>query len=156
MTELVTVKGSTYNSRVALWERNPDHPSGEAYIADGMVAQVALTPEVQARIGSGLLVVTDESPTEPFEGYTAMSAEKIAAQVEKMGDIERIVVRQYEATHGKRKIVTEAEPAPIEGYDALTVADVLAAKAGMTPEQWDVVREYEASHKNRKSVIEAL
>lgn len=156
MTELVTVKGATYDSRIGLWEKHPDHPGGEAYVADGMIAQVALTPEVQTRLGSGLLVLTDEKPTEPFEGYSGMSAEKIAAQVATLGDVEQIIVRQYEATHSNRRSVIQATPVPIDGYDAMTVSDVLSAKESMTPEQWDVVREYEASHKNRKSVIEAL
>lgn len=159
MTELIRVKGATYNSRVALWEKHTDHPAGEAYVADGMVAQVALTPEVKTRIGSGLLVVTNEEPSEPFEGYGTLSTEKVAAQVEKMGDVERIIVRQYEATHDKRKAVLEAEPPqpePFEGYDTLNVSDILSAKETMAPEAWDLVREYEASHKNRKSIIESL
>lgn len=159
MTEFVTVKGATYNSRVALSEKSSAHPGGEAYVIDGMVAKVALTPEVQTRLGSGLLVETTEEPTEPFDGYSTMSAEKVAAQVEKMGDVERIIVRQYEATHGKRKPVLDAqppEPEPFEGYNALNVADVLERKATLTAEEWDRVRVYEASHKTRKSVIEAL
>lgn len=159
MTELITVKGTTYNSRVALWQKHPDHPGGEAYVTDGMVAKVALTPEVQTRLGSGLLVLTDEEPTEPFEGYSTMSADKVAAQVEKMGEVERIIVRQYEATHGHRQVVLDAqppEPEPFEGYDAMTVAEVLERKATLTPDEWDRVREYEAGHKNRRGVIETL
>ena len=155
MTELVTVKGETYDNKIALWERNPAHPSGEAYVADGMIAQVALTPEVQTRLGSGLLVLTDEQPNEPFEGYATMSADKIAAHIEGLGDIERVIVRQYEATHKKRTVVIEATPAPIDGYDSMTVSDVLSAKESMTPEAWASLVEYEAKHKNRKSVIEA-
>ncbi len=157
--EYVTVKGVTYNSRVALWEKNNLHPAGEAYVADGMVAKVALTPEVRTRLGSGLLVETTEEPTEPFEGYSTMSAEEIAAKTQKMGGVERIIVRQYEDTHGKRKPILDAplpEPEPFEGYDALNVADVLERKATLTVEEWDRVREYEASHKNRVSVIESL
>lgn len=156
MTDLITVKGATYNQRVALYETSPDHPAGVAYVAHDMVAKVALTPEVQTRLASGLLVETTEEPTEPFAGYGAMTTAEIAAKMEKLGDIERVIVRQYEATHKKRKEVISAEPAPVDGYDGMNVTDVLALKETLTPDEWAALQSYEAGHKNRSSIIGAV
>lgn len=65
MSELVTVKSATDDEKVVLWERHPDHPGQEAYVAGVNPVVVALTDEVQRRIKSGALVLvqTDE-PTE--------------------------------------------------------------------------------------------
>lgn len=114
MTDLITVKGATYNQRVALYETNDLHPAGVAYVAHDMVAKVALTPEVQTRLASGLLVETTEEPTEPFVGYNALSAADVAAKLEQLGNIERLVVQQYEATHKRRSSASKAKPTPVE------------------------------------------
>ena len=65
MSDLVTVKSATDDGKVILWERHPDHPGQEAYVAGTSPVIVALTDEVQKRIKIGALVVvqTDE-PTE--------------------------------------------------------------------------------------------
>lgn len=107
MAELITVKGNHDSGGVALNEINSDHPAGEALVIGNMVAQVAKTPEVEQRIWSGLLVVTDEPPTPPFDGYDKLSAAAVASRVEKMSDNQRLVVRQYEAANKARKQLVE-------------------------------------------------
>ncbi len=42
--------------QVALWERHPDHPGGEVFLAGNGVFDVALTPAVESRLKSGKLV----------------------------------------------------------------------------------------------------
>ena len=111
MAELITVRGNHDGGGVALSERNEAHPSGEAFIVGNMVAQVAKTPEVAQRIASGLLVVTDEPVTVPFDGYDKLSASAVASRTEKMSDNERLLVRQYEAGHRNRKQIVDDVPA---------------------------------------------
>ena len=60
MSDLVTVKSATDDGKVVLWERHPDHPSQEAYVAGISPVVVALTDEVQRRIKSGALVLVKE------------------------------------------------------------------------------------------------
>ena len=60
MSELVTVKSAKDDGKVVLWERHPDHPNQEAYVAGVNPVVVALTAEVQKRISTGALVVVKE------------------------------------------------------------------------------------------------
>ena len=57
MSELVTVKSAKDDGKVIIWERHPDHPNQEAYVAGTNPVVVALTDEVQRRIKSGALVL---------------------------------------------------------------------------------------------------
>jgi len=111
MAELITVKGNHDSGGVALWEKNADQPAGEVRIIGNIVAQLAKTPEVEQRIWSGLLVVTDEPPTPPFDGYDKLSASAVATRTEKMSDNQRLLVRQYEAATKARKQLVEDVPA---------------------------------------------
>lgn len=63
MADLMTVKGTLSDNRVALWERDDRHPNGEAFIAGDGLAQVYPTPAVKRRLADGLL--TDVTPTKP-------------------------------------------------------------------------------------------
>jgi len=57
MTELITVSAARQDGRVALWERHPDHPGGEVFVAaDSGRVQVARTPAVQAALTGGRLL----------------------------------------------------------------------------------------------------
>lgn len=58
MTVRVCV-GDPGGSVVALWERHPEHPGGEVFLAGGGVFEVALTPAVEARLRDGRLIVVD-------------------------------------------------------------------------------------------------
>lgn len=100
--DMITVKSNVEN-RIALWQKHPDHPGGEVFVAGGIVATVALTDEVQTRIANGFLVVTDEIPPAPWDGYDEMGVDAIAERAIGMGDIELIVVKQYEALNKNRK-----------------------------------------------------
>lgn len=65
MAELVTVK-STLAPRadggqvVALWERDPDHPGGEAFVAGDAPVEVARTAGVTAKLRSRELIEVGE------------------------------------------------------------------------------------------------
>lgn len=159
MTKLITVKANTYNHQVGLWQKHESHPSGEAYVTDGVIATVALTDEVATRLANSLLVEVDASEaTEPWVGYDSLSADAVVTRMKKLGEIERIVLRQYEATHQKRTGVMDEtfQPEPWPDYDQMTAPEVLEHRALITAEEWDRVREYEAAHKNRKTIVETL
>lgn len=118
MADFITVAAADQRGAVALWEKNPDHPAGEAYVQGEIVALVAPTPEVITRIDNGLLVVlADDAPlSEPFKGYDGMSAAQVAKRLEELGDIEKVIVRQYEAAHKNRKtVLAEAQTAGENG-----------------------------------------
>lgn len=53
--------GATGVAVVALWERHPEHPGGEVFLAGGGVFDVALTPAVEARLRDGRLVAAEDS-----------------------------------------------------------------------------------------------
>lgn len=60
MAELIVVHG--VGNRVALWERHPDHPGGEAFVAGPKPVQVAATLQVQRLIRTGALVEVKSGP----------------------------------------------------------------------------------------------
>jgi hypothetical protein len=66
--ELVTVvakvgKDKNAHNRVVLWEKNPDHPNGEAFVVrDNNPVEIALTPKVRELLGNGDLERTTAKP----------------------------------------------------------------------------------------------
>ena len=103
--ELINVKAPNEHCNVVLWQRHPDQPAGEVYVTEGMVVTVASTEEVQQRLRTGRIIQTDEPATEPIPGYDEMAVTEVAEAMARMGDIERIIVRQYEAAHENRSEV---------------------------------------------------
>lgn len=117
MAELITVMAAKVNGRVVLWEPNPAHPTGEAFVAgDGRSVQVALTPRVQKALDAGTLLkvqaATPEPPapadTPPWADYDGLSATAIVERLAGLTDAERDAVRAYEAARKNRKTVLEA------------------------------------------------
>lgn len=49
--------GGTPGDAVALWERAPEHPDGEVFVAGPAPVRVAVTPAVIARLRDGRLVL---------------------------------------------------------------------------------------------------
>lgn len=57
MANLMTVAATRDDGRVALWEKHPDHPDGEVYVADGTGGcEVARTPAVLRALAEGRLI----------------------------------------------------------------------------------------------------
>ncbi len=54
--ERITVKSGRTDGRVALWERHPDHPNGEVFVATDTPIEVARTLDVEAALRAGDLV----------------------------------------------------------------------------------------------------
>ena len=75
MTVRVRV-GDPGSSVVALWERHPEHPDGEVFLAGGGVFEVALTPAVEARLRDGRLILAEAAVAAPVE--KAAVAEPVA------------------------------------------------------------------------------
>lgn len=53
---------------VALWERHPEHPGGEVFLAGGGVFEVALTPAVEARLRDGRLILVEAASVDASVG----------------------------------------------------------------------------------------
>lgn len=51
----ITVESALGESRVALYERDPAHPNGEAFVGPGQQVEVARTGAVEARLNAGQL-----------------------------------------------------------------------------------------------------
>ena len=56
------VKSNLPNDRVALWERHPDHPGGEVFIAGEGEHQVGKTPQVKTLLARGVLIEVKSLP----------------------------------------------------------------------------------------------
>ena len=56
--EIVTVRSTTSDGRVIVWERNPEHPNGEVFVSgDQKERRVALTSAVLAELSKGRLEI---------------------------------------------------------------------------------------------------
>lgn len=117
--ELITVMAAQVDDRVVLWEADPAHPEGEAFITgDGRAVTVALTSRVQQKLAAGILLQVQVTPpppdppppaeAPPFEGYDALSATQVVERLAGLTDEERAAVRSYEVAHKNRKTVLEA------------------------------------------------
>lgn len=53
--ETVWVESGLPNTRTALYERDPSHPGGEAFVGPGEAVEVARTGSVEARLQAGVL-----------------------------------------------------------------------------------------------------
>ena len=69
------------SNRVTLWERHPQHPGGEVWLAGAGEFDVAATPAVVARLRSGSLVQVEAAAPTPETVPTGERPEK-DAQVE--------------------------------------------------------------------------
>lgn len=74
--KFINVKSGRNDNRVALWERHPDHPEGEVWVAGDTVVRVAQTSAVLKGLKDGDLVEVEAAekktaikkeaePTEP-------------------------------------------------------------------------------------------
>lgn len=64
---MITVYGTSNNNRVALWDRDDEHPDGEVMVVnDGKAYEVAETAAVKRAISEGRLTTT--APRKP-RGY---------------------------------------------------------------------------------------
>jgi len=62
MAELILVKAAD-PERVALWERNADHPDEEAYVAGEDAVLVGLTSLVRTKLDQGILIRIEPAQT---------------------------------------------------------------------------------------------
>lgn len=116
------------NITAGLHERNPAHPGGEVYVNGDIVALVAPTDEVLTRLQTGLLVQTDEPVTAPFDGYDSLNIGHVLARLASEGEMGRVVIRQYEASHKARKsILNPGAPVVVEATEQEIAADAVGA-----------------------------
>ncbi len=55
-TETITVKSALPNNDVALWEKHPNHPGQEIFVAGDAEVEVAKTPRVMRALADNRLV----------------------------------------------------------------------------------------------------
>lgn len=58
----IWVMSNRVDDRVVLWEQNPQHPGGEAFIAGPTPEHVGRTPQIEGLLREGLLVIVPEPP----------------------------------------------------------------------------------------------
>lgn len=118
MTDYIKVKAAIEDGRALLWEKHPDHPNGEIFIAgNGAIVEVARTIQVNAYIEQQKLVVVKEEPekqeepepippsVQPIEGYDDMTAADIVELLPTLTDEEKAAIAEYEATNKNRSTV---------------------------------------------------
>lgn len=124
MTESINVMAAKVDDKVALWERHPDHPTGEVWIVgDGTQHEVALTLRVVSLLKSGVLVrmqvfsepdplvTTEDKPTTTSTlpvGYESMTAADVVAAVDSWTADEIAAAREYEQANKARTTVLKA------------------------------------------------
>lgn len=127
MSERVTVKAKRNDGRVAFFEKDDAHPSGQAFVyGNGKSVEVERTAAVEEALGDGRLVLAQATPTkeqtpptqtatakkappatppvstEPWEGYDKMSATDILAELEDSDEETRNKVLAHERAKGDR------------------------------------------------------
>lgn len=66
MAEIITVMAAKQDDRVVLWERHPDHPGGEVFVAgNGRAVRAARTAAVQQRLAVRTLLVVQPATDAP-------------------------------------------------------------------------------------------
>lgn len=58
--ETISVKSALGNNDVALWEKHPDHPGQEIFVAGDVEVEVAKTPRVMRALADGKLVEVEK------------------------------------------------------------------------------------------------
>jgi hypothetical protein len=98
MEEMMLVRAGRADGQVALWDRNPAHPDGEAWVCGGTPVLVARTRAVLAGLADGRLVEV-EAAQQPVPEAVVGEAEPPATDASE----------------------PSAEEAPSAGEDALSV-----------------------------------
>ena len=112
MTDYIKVMAAIEDGRALLWEKHPDHPNGEIFIAgNGATVEVARTIQVNAYIEQQKLVVVKEEPepipppVQPIDGYDDMTAADIVELLPTLTDEEKSAIAEYEATNKNRSTI---------------------------------------------------
>lgn len=73
MTDTIKVQSARDDARVALWERHPDHPFGEVFVAGAGVVEVACTAAVINALAKGEIVEVESKPAPKPAASTSKS-----------------------------------------------------------------------------------
>ncbi len=73
---MIVVKSTLPDNRVALWDRHPDHPDGEVFVAGERKVTVAETPQVKAAIKAGRVKVLRRFSSKPAKSQTKPKEEE--------------------------------------------------------------------------------
>jgi len=117
---MIRVKSGLPDNRVALWERHPDHPGGEVFIAGLGEYDVAPTPAVQARLKSGALAEIEKPAASltTIKGVGAVTANRLQlAGIQSPADLLDANANRLAAEIGATVEQVESWQAQIEALD---------------------------------------
>ena len=66
--ETIFVKSALGNNDVALWEKHPNHPGQEIFVAGDATVEAAKTPRVMRALADGKLVEVEKPAAAPKAG----------------------------------------------------------------------------------------
>jgi hypothetical protein len=99
MANLITVKAANEDGRVVVWEKHPDHPTGEIFISgNGRTHKVARTVKVQQLLKVGELVEVKAEAKPPVN--TPPADERVVVQESNVTVVERPAGRGRKSNEG--------------------------------------------------------
>ncbi len=116
----IWVVSNRKDDRVVLFERDPAHPGGEAFVGGSGPAEVAKTPEVQRLLREGLVVQIPEPPDNrkkpvPIDDVNARPAAAQPGEPVKLGremDPEVVLPAAVKDIEAKQKSLPQSIPVP--------------------------------------------
>lgn len=153
MLDLIWVQPGLSDGRVALLERHPQHPTGEAFVT-GPPVQVALTPAVERRLASGVLVQVDAPKPPVEEPPKHKTREEIQREIEALGgkavgneDAPKPTPDPFDAT---------ARAILLTNFDGLSAKEIVEQAGEWSAELRATLYAYEAASGGRVTVLAAL
>lgn len=138
---MLTVRSALDGNTVALWERHPDHPGGEVFVAGEREVEAARTAAVERALKDGRLTMAEQVFNYQGKRYTA----------ETLAD----APREFLLLLSERGQLPEGVAVPAPEPSAMTVDEVLDAveRGEMDPA---AALEAERAGKNRVTLVSAL
>lgn len=97
----------------------------------------------------------------PIKGYSELTAQKVIAELPKLGQDDLRLIQAYERANQNRTSVQQAIDArlvdlPIDGYDRLTAEEIADELSGLSDDDLRTVREYERRGPARKTILDRI
>lgn len=83
--KLIRVRSGRDDNRVAIWDVDPLHPTGEIFVAGDRVVEAALTPAVERALASGELLETAEPAVVEEVIIRKKTREEVLAEIKAAG-----------------------------------------------------------------------
>lgn len=111
--KLIRVRSGREDNRVALWDVDAAHPTGEIFVAGDRVVEAALTPAVERALASGELLETSEPAVVEEVIVRKKTREEVLAEIRAAGGHAANAPRAWtEGAAGEHPQTVETEPPP--------------------------------------------